>query len=1266
MILRGLQIISKQLLYLAVVIAMLLTLLIASVYWLSNAVEQRQDEMASWVSEQVGYPITIGTARLDWVGLEPKLQIGDIAILSEENQQQIVTVGELHVGLDLIASIQSGQATFNDITLNNLKLAVIRDHTGQIQLRDFNLPSAHFDWLTWVKLLSRFHFKNIHIDYTDQFNAALSGQYEMLSGTITHQDERWTITGDVELPASLGDNIIFSAQAELNSDASQIGVWQGDGKLINLQLGALADDFVWQDIMVSKGVITAQLSATGVGSHIDSVTTELNLSQVELVSSGNDYPTVTLDMIQGRTEWKKAEDAWRLSGELAVSANGDDWPETAFTIDQNAQGDWHVVSQYLRLSDLTSLALLSNNTPEIIRQLQAAGDIEALNLRYSADKGLTELAFKLREGVFLPWQDYPGVTNLTTQVNWQNGFGIIRLDSRDLTLYAKPWLDDALFFNAITGVLRLEYEQQQWQLYSEGLHVWNDDLSVQVEGEINKKVDGSIINDLKVTLNDITVNQWEKYIPTKGFDPDFKTWADDAFVAGKIATGEIILKGDLAAFPYEKEPDKGQFKMVLQAEDVQLHYAPGWPDLTGLTGTITGSGNDLIIKTKQGKTAGFDFIDVTAIITKLTESKPILRVKGDVTGTTAKALQFLNDSPLKQRFGIVADSVTAKGKSNINLNLMVPLADVDNIMVSGYVSFKDSQLSYKASPEISMTQINGKLYFSETGMQAKNINATAFNEAVTINVKPDGYKAIISIASHISTKEVNTIWPKKLPLYITGRTAYKVDLTVIEKDLGEFYLDVALSSDLKGITLAIPAPMDKTATQVIPLKASMQNSNNALVYAISYGDVFNAVIKPKMPLWQGEIRFGKGEAVLPKNGIKVAGQLESISIDDWLKWADKQSGDKMPLVNSIDHISLTVAKLMGFDQTITNLNLTSQKDAQGWRINIDSNQARGYIYLPDDLTGSATIKVDLERLAITLPKKDGEVKPTQQAPAMSLWPSIDISIGSLLLDDKLLGKLALNATRTEHQWKINSAQLASDVFTLSVLTGMWTQSAVDKTDLQLQLASNDLALLLANFGYQQAIDAEQIIMKAELSWPNTPADFELAIFTGTLNMTIGKGTLQDVAPGAAGRVLGLMSITALPRRLSLDFSDLFGKGFTFDSITGDFKFKNGQAITDNFMLKSASAEIKITGDVDLANQRYDQYVIITPNVSATLPLAGAVAGGPVGLGVGTAILLIDKITATLFDKNIINVISAKYALTGSWDDPQLNAVTSVEPTRKIQ
>jgi uncharacterized protein YhdP len=138
-----------------------------------------------------------------------------------------------------------------------------------------------------------------------------------------------------------------------------------------------------------------------------------------------------------------------------------------------------------------------------------------------------------------------------------------------------------------------------------------------------------------------------------------------------------------------------------------------------------------------------------------------------------------------------------------------------------------------------------------------------------------------------------------------------------------------------------------------------------------------------------------------------------------------------------------------------------------------------------------------------------------------------------------------------------------------------------------------------------------------------------------------------------------MSIAAIPRRLTLDFSDLFSKGFNFSSITGQFDFAAGIANTDNLTMNGDAAKIEVRGPVNLLKREYDQTVTVTPNVSSTLPVAGVVAGGPIGLGVGAAILLVDKIADDLFGKEIVNLVSYNYSLTGPWAEPELKTIQSV-------
>ncbi len=92
-----------------------------------------------------------------------------------------------------------------------------------------------------------------------------------------------------------------------------------------------------------------------------------------------------------------------------------------------------------------------------------------------------------------------------------------------------------------------------------------------------------------------------------------------------------------------------------------------------------------------------------------------------------------------------------------------------------------------------------------------------------------------------------------------------------------------------------------------------------------------------------------------------------------------------------------------------------------------------------------------------------------------------------------------------------------------------------------------------------------------------------------------------------------------------------------------------------------SANIEVSGPINIVDRTYHQTVLVTPNVSSTLPLAGAVAGGPVGLGVGTAIYLADRLAGRLFDRDLVDMISYRYRLTGPWDEPDLSLKDPEKP-----
>jgi uncharacterized protein YhdP len=159
---------------------------------------------------------------------------------------------------------------------------------------------------------------------------------------------------------------------------------------------------------------------------------------------------------------------------------------------------------------------------------------------------------------------------------------------------------------------------------------------------------------------------------------------------------------------------------------------------------------------------------------------------------------------------------------------------------------------------------------------------------------------------------------------------------------------------------------------------------------------------------------------------------------------------------------------------------------------------------------------------------------------------------------------------------------------------------------------------------------------------------------GHVQLSLDKGQVTGLKPGA-GRVLGLASIAALPRRLALDFSDVTDKGLAFDTVRGDFDLRDGNAYTENVLLKGPAGEIGLIGRVGLKNKDYDQTAVVTGSVgnSLSIPVASALVGGPV---VGAAVLLFTQV----FKQPLKGLARGYYRITGSWDNPTVERIKSAD------
>jgi len=199
------------------------------------------------------------------------------------------------------------------------------------------------------------------------------------------------------------------------------------------------------------------------------------------------------------------------------------------------------------------------------------------------------------------------------------------------------------------------------------------------------------------------------------------------------------------------------------------------------------------------------------------------------------------------------------------------------------------------------------------------------------------------------------------------------------------------------------------------------------------------------------------------------------------------------------------------------------------------------------------------------------------------------------------------------------------------------------SSIDVKMDTSNLSQVLKNLDYAGGIADGKGHVELIAMWDGPLSGYALEKFNGTLRFNIENGRVLEIEPGA-GRLFGLLSVQALPRRLSLDFSDLFEKGYGFDKMEGKFSINEGNAYTDNFHLDGPAARIEVKGRVGLAQRDYDQLVTVIPHVSSSLPVAGIIAGGPT---LGAAMLLAEK----LLKPGIEDIVTTQYSVKGSWSDP---------------
>ena len=897
----------------------------------------------------------------------------------------------------------------------------------------------------------------------------------------------------------------------------------------------------------------------------------------------------------------------------------------------------------------------------------------------------------------------PGFNHLSGSLDASDKGGRFILDSSDLTLNLSGYFVDPLMpFNRlqmdadwrfapgdqlIFHVAKMEAQQDKMHLSLSGKHILpllKSSTSQPGEADITAQITGFDLKEL------------DRYIPADT-EINLRNWLVKGILSGTADHVTARIKGDLAYFPFSsndtKVRSKGEFIVKGNLIDAKLDFtagalsdfgnAPLWPFIENIKGTFVFDRNRMEIDGKTAKTQGADLRDVKAIIPDLLSHNPLLTIDGSVNTNLQTMLSYVAASPVDNWLGHFLKDTKATANSGLRLKLQLPLQHIIDAKVSGTLQFANNDVQLQ--PDIPLLKsVNGKLEFNERGVSIDMLKANALGGPVVISggsqrdnsirIRLDGTATGTGLVDYLPTNVRPHLSDK-----LTGATRYSALIAVRQQRP-----EITIESALQGLAMNFPAPLKKTSNELQPLRIELLPVINSGVDSskfiqddlkIQLGTMLRARYRRQKNVdsdsdWR-VLSGGIGvnvPAPEPDKGLSANIETKVLNVDEWRALFNSTGGtpsagenasntstfDLSPYV-SADTIAVRTGELHIVEKQLDNVVLGLSHRNATWQANIDAKQISGHVNWNEGTSGKEMGNVTARLSQLTIPQSaasDVNDLLTGKATGMQM-PGLDIVVENFELFNKKMGYLELAASNQMNagvsEWLLSKVILKNPDAELKA-SGKWTsREGVGTTQLDYALELTNTGQLLDRLGFANVMRGGRGKLSGSLQWHGLPYDIDIPSLGGKIELDLAAGQFLKVDPGAA-KLLGVLSMQALPRRLTLDFRDVFSEGFAFDAITGTALIEQGTAKTDNLKMRGVSATVLLGGTADIAHETQQMQVVVIPIVNAgAASVVYGLAVNPV-IGVGTFL-------AQLFLREpLARAFTFEYAVSGPWSAPLVTKI----------
>jgi uncharacterized protein (TIGR02099 family) len=1213
--------------------------------------------------------VSIGRLEATWRGLSPVLKLKDVAIGGEAGMPQRPDIREIWISIDVVHFLKERELRFSGIDIIGADLGLVRNMDGSLYLDKFSGGDGEGgDALAKLLQLSRLSIHDSVISLHDLPSGKPPYRLSDVTMSLSNAGYTHTLAGYVMLPGELGYRI--DLEAELYGRDTRFRDWQGrlyaKGQSVALPAG-LARSL--PETVVLQGVADVRLWADIAGARLETVSAEFDVHDfmLEHVDATRSY-RFAVDNVSGQLGWESSDQGWQFALQNFTMQHGDRlWHTDNLSI---AGGGVEGVAYLNGRSAEIDVGGLSGLLPVVpgltveqrrrLAELQPRGLIKDLHFAIERSHTATTLTgFSARfAGLSIEQSGgIPLLSGLNGEISGSLAAGTMSIDSHYAGIH-----DERLF----REVLQVEHAQGDvhWQMTDERLERGADDFIVK-DSDLALRADfaaavpiterGTSIN-LQLAVEHADVGQISRYLPAGVMPPRSVAWLDKSLKSGVVTNGSVVINGRLDQIPFDR--GEGLLEVQLPVTGAVLDYNPDWSPVTGLDAQVNFSGRSMDIRSRRGAIRNTSLDGVRAQISNL--ARPELTITGNVHGDVPVMLAELGSSPLGNTYGGFVDRVSTRGPGSLWLDIKVPLSKAGTpVEVAGRISLKGNTLKVDEA-DITLEGIRGELAFDGNGIDAKDLKVKLFGRPARARVWTEKGRGITNIQLDGRLGLIDRVLDKdsKLRSLVSGNPYWRTVLSIRGMPARGEKANVGLvvTTSLAGTAIDLPPPFGKEKDGKRALSISIDRIDRPQkIVRVGYGKVLQAVLKlgedaQGAVLRRGVIALGDKKPVLPDSReLLVSGRLEHFNADDWKPLLGE--GGDVPALPF--RIALDISKLEVFGHYLHDVNLYMKPAGRVWDIRLEGPSVTGDVALTKTPSGVEKAVMTLDRLK--LESAEGALATTKAEFTPADFPELQVTAQQFVYDRVNYGVLELSAQkRSGNTLEISRLAVSSDMLAVR-MQGQWKlQNGEQISSLNLTVSGGELEKLLDAFGYQESMKDGALSGSVRMTWPGAPWAYSPERMEGRIRLKITDGQLLNVEPGAAGRVLGLLSLNSLPRRLLLDFSDLFADGFSFDTIAGGFLVDGGNAYTNDLVVNGPAAKIEITGRVGLIDQDYDELVTVTPYVKTGVSLVGALAGGP---AVG-AVLMVAETLLEGKGGTLGKMAQKQYSVTGPWSDP---VITRLKP-----